>query len=409
MSESLPPALVSVLSALEDRPTDVSLRLLAAEMLLDNNRAAESLQHCAQALADDPANAPALELLRRATTALSPARSPEPADAEPTTPSGRAEAFDWHAAESEVSDVIEPAFVPATDAPSESADSGDELERPSITLADVAGMSDVKHRLDMTLLAPMRNPELGKLYGRSLPGGLLLYGPPGCGKTFLARAVAGEMGAHFYSIGLSDILDMWMGSSERNLHEIFETARRHAPCVLFIDEMDAIGQKRTNLRNYAGLRPVVNQLLTELDSVKQDNTGVFVLGATNHPWDVDTALLRPGRFDRLVLVLPPDLEARKGVLQYHLRGRPLSGIDVNALARRTEHFSGADLALLCDSAGQLAMEESLRTGDVRPILMADFASALQDIKPSSGPWLTDARNVALYANEVARTTTYSPT
>ena len=151
------------------------------------------------------------------------------------------------------------------------------------------------------------------------------------------------------------------------------------------------------MRNSAG-RTLVNQLLAELDGSQSDNEGLFVLAATNHPWDVDTALLRPGRFDRLLLVLPPDEQARIGVLRYHLRDRPLAGIDLKALARRCEHFSGADLAFLCDTAAQLAMEDSLRTGQVRPIGMRDFDAARREVKPSTGPWLESARNVALFAN-----------
>ena len=157
----------------------------------------------------------------------------------------------------------------------------------------------------------MRNPELRKLYGKSLRGGLLLYGPPGCGKTFIARAVAGELGARFITVSFADLIDMFVGRSERNIHELFEVARRNAPCVVFLDEVDAIGQKRSQLRN-TPMRSAVNQLLLELDDVASDNTGVFLLAATNHPWDVDSALRRPGRFDRTLLVLPPDGPAARG-------------------------------------------------------------------------------------------------
>jgi SpoVK/Ycf46/Vps4 family AAA+-type ATPase len=195
---------------------------------------------------------------------------------------------------------------------------------------------------------------------------------------------------------------MWIGASERNLHEIFEVARRNSPCVLFFDEVDALGQKRANLRASASMRGTVNQLLTEMDSVRANNTGVFVLGATNQPWDVDTALLRPGRFDRLLLVSPPDQPAREAILRYHLRNRPLEGIDIGKLARRTEDYSGADLAHLCDSAAECAMEDSVRSGQVRPIRMTDLTTALSDVKPSTGQWLADARNVVMFANSGGR-------
>ena len=202
-----------------------------------------------------------------------------------------------------------------------------EAERPRVTLDDVGGLEEVKARLDAAFLAPLRNPELRAYYGKSLRGGLLMYGPPGCGKTFLARAVAGELGANFFSLGLNDVLDMWLGESERRLHDAFQAARRAAPCVLFLDELDALGQKRSNLRHSAG-RNVVNQLLAELDGAQADNDGVFVLGATNHPWDIDTALRRPGRLDRTLLVLPPDLPAREAILRKALQERPIEGVDL---------------------------------------------------------------------------------
>ena len=259
-------------------------------------------------------------------------------------------------------------------------------------------MDDVKRRLELAFLGPMRNPEMAKAYGKSLSGGLLLYGPPGCGKTFLARAVAGELGARFYPVGLADVLDMYIGQSERNLRDIFDTARSNAPCVLFLDEIDALGQKRSHLRTNTAMRSTVNQLLYEMDAGQGRNDGVFVLGATNHPWDVDTALRRPGRFDRMLLVLPPDVSAREAILGYHLAKRPVAGLNLARIARSTDGYSGADLAYLCDTAAERALAESMHTGEVRAITMADLQSALAEVKPSTGPWLQAARNVALFAN-----------
>ena len=258
------------------------------------------------------------------------------------------------------------------------------MERTGLRLADVGGMTEVKARLEASLLAPLRNPELGRLYRKSTRGGLLLYGPPGCGKTYIARAIAGEMDARFIPVSLADVLGMFIGGSERNLQGLFEYARANAPCVIFLDEVDALGQKRTQQRSSA-TRGAVNQLLTEMDGVASDNAGVFVLGATNHPWDVDVALRRPGRFDRMVLVLPPDEAARRAVLRHHLDGRPIQGVDVADLAARTDGYSGADLAYVCDVAAERALLDSVRTGTTRMIGMPDLLAAVADVRPSTAP------------------------
>jgi SpoVK/Ycf46/Vps4 family AAA+-type ATPase len=277
------------------------------------------------------------------------------------------------------------------------AESSD-AERPEVTLDDVGGMENVKRRLRTAFLGPLENPALRRMYGKSLRGGLLLWGPPGCGKTFVARATAGELGARFISVGLHDVLDMWIGESERKLHELFQRARRTAPCVLFFDEVDALGRRRTQLRDSGGRETVV-QFLAELDSFGADNEGVFVFAATNHPWDVDPALRRPGRFDRTLLVLPPDEAARRRILEVHMRDKPVGDVDLDALARKTDLFSGADLAHLCEAAVERALEESIETGTARPIAHRDFELALPEIRPSTIPWLHTARNYAEFANE----------
>lgn len=278
-----------------------------------------------------------------------------------------------------------------------SDDLWDEQEE-KVTLADVAGMREVKERLELSLLGPMKNPELMKLYGKSLRGGLLLYGPPGCGKTFMAKAIAGELGARFLSIGLSDVMDMYLGQSEKNLHELFETARRKTPCVIFLDEIDALGRKRSLRRESAG-RDIVNQLLTELDNVKGGNKSLYVLAATNHPWDVDSALRRPGRLDRTLLVLPPDEEARKVLLQREFENRPTESLDLDTLAKKTEHFSGADLVHLCESAAEIAIADSVKSSKVRAINQKDCKKALKDLRPSTRSWFETAKNYALFAND----------
>ena len=317
-----------------------------------------------------------------------------------------ADGYDWSRgergggqAEDELRDVLPAMFVGEAGSVSAGLDEAAyDAEHTGLTLADVAGLDEVKKRLEAAFLAPMRNPELRKLYGKSLRGGLLLYGPPGCGKTFVARAVAGELGARFITVSFADLIDMFVGRSERNIHDLFEVARQNAPCVVFLDEVDAIGQKRSQLRN-TPMRSAVNQLLLELDDVASDNTGVFLLAATNHPWDVDSALRRPGRFDRTLLVLPPDGPAREGVFRFHLRDRPVAGIDLARLSRLTDGYSGADIAHVCETAAERALLDSVSRGEPRLIGQADLEASITEVKPSLGTWFETARNVALFANE----------
>ncbi|TDC00481.1 ATP-binding protein [Micromonospora fluostatini] len=401
---STDPLLDSLAAALDARPDDLPLRLHLAALLLERGRGAEAIGHIGQALARDPAHVEARALMQRALGTAVPGPPPAVAMTPDHPAAGAAPAggdAPLAAYERELADVVPPRFLRAGDEPepvSGDADRVYDVESASVRLSDVGGMAAVKERLELAFLGPLRNPELRRVYGKSLRGGLMLYGPPGCGKTFLARAVAGEMGAKFLSLSIVDVLDMWIGNSERNLHELFQAARRNAPCVLFLDEVDALGHKRSQVGSSA-MRTLGNQLLAELDGMEGSNEGVFVLAATNTPWDVDPALRRPGRLDRVVLVLPPDPEARRAILEYHLRDRPIAGIDLHRVVAATEDFSGADLAHLCETAAEFAMADSVRRGEVRMIEQRDLERALKEVRPSTRPWLATARNVAMFANE----------
>jgi AAA+ superfamily predicted ATPase len=394
--------LQSLRAAVDAAPDDVDLRVHYAQLLEGAGQRDEAVRQAAAALQRDPGHVGAMALLTGGAATV-PTASIGEAGTTPATAAGPAGAAAplsdddmLRRLDAELSDLAPPMFVDGgADA---GADGIYDVEQVGIRLADVGGMVEVKARLEAAVLAPLRNPELVKLYGKSLRGGLLLYGPPGCGKTFIARAIAGEIDAKFISVSLADVLDMYIGKSEQNVHELFEVARANAPCVIFLDEVDALGQKRSQMRNSA-TRGTVNQLLTEMDGMAAGNEGVFVLGATNHPWDVDVALRRPGRFDRMVLVLPPDEPAREAILRYHLRHRPIANIDTAKLAKRTEGYSGADLAYICESAAERALLDSARSGNVRMIGMADLEAAAGDVRPSIGPWLETARNVAEFGNE----------
>ena len=412
------PLIDSLRRAVAADPADLPLRLHLAGLLLDSGDQAGAVAETAAALAVDPGNAQAQQLMTRAlgdpSAAVPPSAAKDAAptdaaatdaaatDGEPlddpaeTEPPAGPMRFDWSAAEQELGFDVPPMFVGDEGQPA--ADAVFDLERPRLTLADVGGMTQAKARLQASFLQPLRNPELRRMYHKSLRGGLLMYGPPGCGKTYLARALAGELQAGFISVQITDILDQMMGNSERNVRELFLAARRAAPCVLFFDEVDALGQRRSQTRN-SSLRGTINQLLTELDGVEQDNDGVFVLAATNQPWDVDPALRRPGRLDRTVLILPPDTEARAAIFRHHLRHRPIAGIDTERLARRSEGLSGADIAYVCELAAENALMDSVASGTPRPIGMADVEQALASAQPSIGPWLETARNLVTFGED----------
>ena len=404
------PGLLAALErAIEREPNEPSLRIQVAELQAVDRNWDAVLLHVEAVLAQRPASGPALSLAAQACEALGQV---ERADGyrrllaalagAPSEEGGQPAALPGGGAS-----TAQPVAVSGGTASGAALDAFlDEVldpdvasQRPTITLADVGGLAAVKDRLQRSFLGPMGNPELRRMYGKSLRGGLLLYGPPGCGKTFLAKAVAGELGARFFALGLHEVLDMWLGQSEQNLHGIFETARRQAPCVIFLDEVDAMGMKRSNLTRSAG-RNVVVQLLSELDGVDSDNDGVFVLAASNQPWDIDPALRRPGRLDRMLLVLPPDAAAREAILRVHLRDRPIdSSVDLRPVVAATEGYSGADLALLCDAAAEAALDDSIRTGRARPISQEDLITAGRETQQTTRPWFDMARNYAMFANE----------
>ncbi|PSL37850.1 tetratricopeptide repeat protein [Labedella gwakjiensis] len=447
------PLFDSLFAALEASPDNVELRVQVARLLLERGRLDDAVTQAATALAQAPGNAEAMAVLTEATTAMrrggrhaQPARDDRETDTTPddsisevrdefsngdreqpiTRPNDvqhpsdeeHPDGFDWKRAESELGEsAVPPPYVASSPEPEASAQDavlpitpgGDTVTpvvdeyQSTVTLADVGGLETVKQRLRESFLEPMKHPELAKAFGKNLRGGLVLYGPPGCGKTFMARAIAGELGARFLTASLADILGSHFGETEKNLRALFEHARSLTPAVLFLDEIDAIGAKRSSIgTGWSGMRAMVDQLLMELDSMTADNDGLFVLAATNSPWEVDPALMRPGRFDRMLLVLPPDEPAREAILRMHLDRRPIEGIDLGELVRSTDGFSGADLEHLVASAAEQAMIRSIQSGEVKPIGMNELRHVLGEIRPSTGPWLAGAKNVVAFANTDGR-------
>ena len=269
------------------------------------------------------------------------------------------------------------------------------------TFADVGGLEDVKQAIHRTIILPFQRPDLYERYGRRAGGGVLLYGPPGCGKTLLARATAGECGLPFLNLRVEDVLDPWIGGSEGNLHAAFVDARESAPCVLFLDELDALAFARRKQQGSAS-RSLVDQMLQELDAIGSDNRDLLVLAATNAPWDVDDALKRPGRFDRVIFVPPPDPPARQRILEIQLADKPAADLDAAELAKLAPMFSGADLRHWVERAVDLAIDEALRSSGDVPLTAEHMRRALNGLRPTTLDWLSSARNYVEFANESGR-------
>ncbi|MED4569367.1 AAA family ATPase [Brevibacillus agri] len=271
-------------------------------------------------------------------------------------------------------------------------------EAPPITFADVGGLHAVKNAIQMKIVKPFVSPGLFERFRKKVGGGILLYGPPGCGKTFIAKATAGECRARFIPIHVSDILDPYIGVSEQNLREVFASARATKPSVLFLDEMDAIGYNRSRSSTDT-MRAVIDTLLTEIEGIETNTDKMLIIGATNMPWDVDPAFKRPGRFDKMIFVSPPDEEARATIFRIKLHERPIEQIDYALLAKETDLYSGADIENVVELATEEVITEIMRTGVERPLTMKDLKNAIQSTQPSTIDWLRTVKNYVKYANQ----------
>ena len=256
-------------------------------------------------------------------------------------------------------------------------------EAPDVTFDDIAGLEEAKQEIMVKVVYPLKHPDVAKRFGMRLGGGVLLYGPPGTGKTMLAKATAREVDAPFYTVRPSDLLSKWVGESEKNIAQLFQQARSHPLSVVFIDEVEALMPRRATTRSTVMAR-VVPQFLSELEGFHTAGKNpILFIGATNEPWLVDPAVLRPGRFDEKIYIGLPDTEARKKIFELNLKNRPLADdVDFVALAEATESFSGADVRGICDNAAETVFLQSIQSGEERSITMADLMAIIEKTKPS---------------------------
>lgn len=271
-------------------------------------------------------------------------------------------------------------------------------ELSSINFDDVGGLDDLKDVIKMKIVKPFINPGLFNKFKKKAGGGILLFGPPGCGKTYIARATAGECNARFIPVHITDILDPFLGMSSQNIKEIFASARAKKPCILFFDELDTIGYNRSKLSS-EHMRPIVDQLLSEIEGIDSGTDKLLIIGATNMPWDVDSAFKRPGRFDKTIFVAPPDEAARISIFKLKLEGRPTETINYELLAKATQLYSGADIENVVEVATENVINEILSSGRERPVLMKDLTDAVAVTRPSTLDWLRTIKNYVKYANQ----------
>jgi AAA+ superfamily predicted ATPase len=256
------------------------------------------------------------------------------------------------------------------------------------TFENVGGLDEIKEEVKDSIFVPLLRKELAEHYSVNLPKGILLFGPPGCGKTLIMKAMAGELEIEMFHVRCSDLMSKWYGESEGKIEELFKLARERKPSIIFLDDIDTIARSRDMYAADDVTPRLLGMILSELDGMTPGSE-MIIVGSTNKPEILDSALMRPGRFDKIIYIPPPDLEGRKDILRIHLKGKPVKGIDIDEMARRMEGFSGADIANVVNEVAVMAMKKALRTGKTRNISMKDFDVVLRSVKPSITDSLLD--------------------
>ncbi|MBI4739597.1 ATP-binding protein [Candidatus Woesearchaeota archaeon] len=262
--------------------------------------------------------------------------------------------------------------------------------KPKLTFDDIGGLDDLKEEIRLKIIEPLKHPEIFEYYGKRIGGGILMYGPPGCGKSLIAEATAGEAEVAFFNVKSSDLKSKFVGETEKNIARLFEQARQNQPAIVFFDEFESLASERTNAQGHE--RSALAQLLVEMNGVGTKDQKILLLAATNEPWLIDVAMRREGRFGATIYVPPPDLKARFEIIRHHLKQKPVAeDVNLYKLAGATKNFSGADISATVEAATDLALKEYLKTMQARKITQADFNSVLRKREPSILLWFKQAR------------------
>jgi transitional endoplasmic reticulum ATPase len=272
------------------------------------------------------------------------------------------------------------------------------FKKPKLTFKDVGGLEQLKEAIASKIIRPLKHPFIYQHYGKKVGGGILLYGPPGCGKSLIAEAAAGEANVAFFHVKSSDLKGKYVGETEKNIANLFAEARKYQPSIIFFDEFESLGGERTTAGEYQ--KSAVAQLLTEMNGVGTKNDQILLIAATNEPWSIDLALKREGRFGQTVLVPHPDFESRKQIFQIALKDKPVAlDVRIEALADVTEGYSGADIGAIVNIATEQAMQRYFATKYLQDITLADLLFAIDQVKPRVRQWYAKANKIITERNE----------